>query len=214
MTPPQARIPYGRDKGPSFSSTKGPRAPSPRFPLSPPHPPLGAGRNPPLRLSATFSARGATWPETSETLNRRYQEGVEVRGAGITKPSASDLPSRPAHCTARETEAQSDRGPKCAEAAAPSVPLVASRATAESGSGRTPGRHGRGRRQHLSRSSTRPSHTARARSPGHSAPSLPAPRARSPPVADAGRSGEEAPAASWPQPCRQTPASRLTCTPP
>lgn len=37
---------------------------------------------------------------------------MEVRAAGITKPCASDLTSRPAHCTAEETEAQKDREPQ------------------------------------------------------------------------------------------------------
>lgn len=61
-----------RARASSLGSAKGPQAPSPWRPLPPPHPCPGAGRKPPLRLSATFPARGATWPETSETLNRRY----------------------------------------------------------------------------------------------------------------------------------------------
>ena len=141
---------------------------------------------------------------------------MEVRGAGIIKPRASDLTSRPAHSTDKETEAQKNWEPQScgAEVAAPSAPRAASQSTAGSGIWAPAGRQRKRRGPPLCRSCTRPSDTGRARLPGRSAPSLPAPRAHSPPAADAGRSGEAAPAASWPQPCPRPPACRFTCTPP
>lgn len=139
---------------------------------------------------------------------------VEVPDAGITKSCASDYMCWHAHCIDGETEAQRGWEPqRGTEAAALSAPLAASPSTAGSGSGLPPGHQGRGRRPQLSRHDTRPSHTACAHLPDRFAPSLPAPRAQSPPAADAGRSGEAAPAASWPQPCPRPAAERFTCTP-
>ena len=141
---------------------------------------------------------------------------MEVRGAGIIKPRASGLTPRPAHSTDKETEAQRNWEPqRCgAEVAAPSAPRAASQSTVGSGICAPAGRQRKRRGPPLHRSCTRPLDTARARLPGRSAPSLPAPHAHSPPAADAGRSGEGALAASWPQPCPRPPACPFTCTPP
>ena len=140
---------------------------------------------------------------------------MEVTGAGILKRYASDLASGPAHCAEgklrpRGTRAARVGGRGCGSFGGPGRVLahlgIRRRAPAR--------RPEQGARAPRPRSCTRPSHTARARLPGRSAPSLPAPRAHSPPAADAGRSGEAAPAASWPLPCRRPQAGRLTCTPP
>lgn len=132
---------------------------------------------------------------------------MEVRDAGITEPCVWITRPGPPTASDRETEAQRGWEPQGGQRRRILRTLVASSSTEGPGCGK-------GRGEPLSRSHTRPSHTVRTRLPGSSAPSLPAPRAQSLPATDAGRSGEAAPAASWPRPCPRPATGWFTCTPP
>lgn len=200
--------------GPALQLSYGVTGPSALSLARPAPPPPGLVASHPSNLPLPSHPREPHRPRGSARRKLEVaatRKRVEVRDAGITEPCAWTTRPGPPTEYDGETEAQKSWQPKRrTEAADPSAPLVAS----PSSEGSAPGaRQGKGRGLPLSSSRTRPSHTARARLPGRSAPSLPAPRARSRPATDAGRSGEAAPAASWPQPCRRPAAAPLTCKP-